>query len=243
MVFHMNHPPRPRNRRVIGWHLVQSYPQKVPQPQRIRCPPRYPPFAVDALEISDQQQAEIPSWRQTGPPHLLRVEARTLLLHVLVKAALLQQPVQLLVERMPHRPRQLRVRDPQFLLSSLLLFSTHSHAQILRISAVDHTIFFLKEPRLSPRTASAHVPPSLALLACGTRRRLERDSPELVRSLAVQRDSASQHDYIDGCQNRRDNYPDVASRKILGLSVRDGSSRNVVLQPQKPALTTCGCRH
>src|SRR5439155_509706 len=46
-----------------------------------------------------------------------------------------------------------RVRDPQFLLSSLLLFSTHSHAQILRISAVDHTIFFLKEPRLSPRTA------------------------------------------------------------------------------------------
>src|SRR2546427_2995908 len=154
MVFHMNHPPRPRNRRVIGWHLVQSYPQKVPQPQRIRCPPRYPPFAVDALEISDQQQAEIPSWRQTGPPHLLRVEARTLLLHVLVKAALLQQPVQLLVERMPHRPRQLRVRDPQFLLSSLLLFSTHSHAQILRISAVDHTIFFLKEPRLSPRTAS-----------------------------------------------------------------------------------------
>src|SRR5437016_12778903 len=153
MRFHIDQPPRPRNRRVIGWHLVQSYPQKVPQPQRIRCPPRYPPFAVDALEISDQQQAEIPSWRQTGPPHLLRVEARTLLLHVLVKAALLQQPVQLLVERMPHRPRQLRVRDPQFLLSSLLLFSTHSHAQILRISAVDHTIFFLKEPRLSPRTA------------------------------------------------------------------------------------------
>src|SRR5438876_532741 len=161
MRFHIDQPPRPRNRRVIGWHLVQSYPQKVPQPQRIRCPPRYPPFAVDALEISDQQQAEIPSWRQTGPPHLLRVEARTLLLHVLVKAALLQQPVQLLVERMPHRPRQLRVRDPQFLLSSLLLFSTHSHAQILRISAVDHTIFFLKEPRLSPRTAK-HVFPILA---------------------------------------------------------------------------------
>src|SRR5947208_1623859 len=154
MRFHIDQPPRPRNRRVIGWHLVQSYPQKVPQPQRIRCPPRYPPFAVDALEISDQQQAEIPSWRQTGPPHLLRVEARTLLLHVLVKAALLQQPVQLLVERMPHRPRQLRVRDPQFLLSSLLLFSTHSHAQILRISAVDHTIFFSQGTQTSPRTAS-----------------------------------------------------------------------------------------
>src|SRR5437870_13593808 len=168
MRFHIDQPPRPRNRRVIGWHLVQSYPQKVPQPQRIRCPPRYPPFAVDALEISDQQQAEIPSWRQTGPPHLLRVEARTLLLHVLVKAALLQQPVQLLVERMPHRPRQLRVRDPQFLLSSLLLFSTHSHAQILRISAVDHTIFFLKEPRLSPRTASLASRCFLLIVICAS---------------------------------------------------------------------------
>src|SRR5438552_15533418 len=182
MRFHIDQPPRPRNRRVIGWHLVQSYPQKVPQPQRIRCPPRYPPFAVDALEISDQQQAEIPSWRQTGPPHLLRVEARTLLLHVLVKAALLQQPVQLLVERMPHRPRQLRVRDPQFLLSSLLLFSTHSHAQILRISAVDHTIFFLKEPRLSPRTVSCDglqqgQPSSLLPLERQYRRLAERQDP------------------------------------------------------------------
>src|SRR5216683_1826220 len=155
MRFHIDQPPRPRNRRVIGRHLVQSHPQKTPQPQRIRRPPRNPPFAVDALEISHQQQAEIPPRRQTRPPHLLRVEARTLLLHVLVKAALLQQPVQLLVERMPHRPRQIRVRDPKFLLSSLLLSSAHSHARILRISAVDHTIFFLKEPRLSPRTASA----------------------------------------------------------------------------------------
>src|SRR6266849_1705804 len=76
------------------------------------------------------------------------VEARTLLLHVLVKAALLQQPVQLLVERMPHRPRQICVRNPKFLLSSLLLFSAHSHARILRTSAVDHTIFFLRNPDL-----------------------------------------------------------------------------------------------
>src|SRR5712692_600575 len=155
MRFHIDQPPRPRNRRVIGRHLVQSYPQKTPQPQRIRRPPRNPPFAVDALEISNQQQAEIPPRRQTGPPHLLRVEARTLLLHVLVKTALLQQPVQLLVERMPHRPRQIRVCDPKFLLASLLLSSAHSHARILRISAVDLTSFFLKEPRLSPRTASA----------------------------------------------------------------------------------------
>src|SRR5438445_7164823 len=163
MRFHIDQPPRPRNRRVIGWHLVQSYPQKVPQPQRIRCPPRYPPFAVDALEISDQQQAEIPSWRQTGPPHLRRVEARTLLLHVLVKAALLQQPVQLLVERMPHRPRQICVRNPKFLLSSLLLFSAHSHARILRTSAVDHTIFFLRNPDLHHGLlAEAHT--ALALI-------------------------------------------------------------------------------
>src|SRR5436190_7442308 len=148
MRFHIDQPPCPRNRRVIGRHLVQPHPQKIPQPQRIRRPPRNPPFAVDALEISDQQQAEISPRCQTGPPHLLRVEARTLLLHVLVKAALLQQPVQLLVEGMPHRPRQIRVRDPKFLLSSLLLSSAHSHARILRTSAVDHTIFFLRNPDL-----------------------------------------------------------------------------------------------
>src|SRR6266851_10081251 len=146
MRFHIDQPPRPRNRRVIRRHLVQSHAQKTAQPQRIRRPPRNPPFAVDALEISNQQQAEIPPRRQTGPPHLLRVEARTLLLHVLVKTALLQQPVQLLVERMPHRPRQIRVRDPKFLLSSLLLSSAHSHARILRISAVDHTSFFSRNP-------------------------------------------------------------------------------------------------
>ena len=57
----------------------------------------------------------------------------------------------------------------------------------------------------------------------------------------VQRDSASQHDDVDGCQNGRDNYPSVASPKILGFSVRDCASRNVVLQPHKPALTASRC--
>src|SRR5207253_9723826 len=152
--------------------------------------PRYPPFAVDALEISDQRHAEIPAWRQTEPPHLLRVEARTLLLHVLVKAALLRQPVQLLVERMPLRPRQLRVRDPQFLLSSLLLFSTHSHAQILRISAVDHTIFFLKEPRLSPRTARRRIAPKAIArfkerIREQTRRTRSISLPQMVKEIAT----------------------------------------------------------
>lgn len=57
-----------------------------------------------------------------------------------------------------------------------------------------------------------------------------RDSPELLRSLAGQRDSASQHNNKRR-PNPRENHPEIASRKILGLSVRDGSLRNVVLQP------------
>jgi hypothetical protein len=40
------------------------------------------------------------------------------------------------------------VRNPELFLSSLLLSSAHSHARILRTSAVDHTILFLRNPDL-----------------------------------------------------------------------------------------------
>jgi tRNA(Arg) A34 adenosine deaminase TadA len=49
---------------------------------------------------------------------------------------------------MRHGSWQFRVRDPELFLSSLLLSSTHSHARILRTSAVDRTVFFLRNPDL-----------------------------------------------------------------------------------------------
>ncbi len=42
----------------------------------------------------------------------------------------------------------LRVRDPKLFLASLLFSSAHPHARILRTSAVDDTIFFLRNPDL-----------------------------------------------------------------------------------------------
>ena|ERR1019366_943985 len=52
--------------------------QKTPQRQRIRRPPRNPALAVYAFGMPAQQQAEIPTRRQTRPSHFLRIEAGTL---------------------------------------------------------------------------------------------------------------------------------------------------------------------
>jgi hypothetical protein len=137
MRFHIDQPPRARDRRVIRRLLVQSYPQKTAQRQRIRRPPRDPPLALDPFEVPDQQQTKIPSRHQRRTPHPLRIETRTLPLHKLIKPALLQHSVQLFVERMCHRSRQFRVRDPEWLLLSLLGSSPHGHAWSLRTIVVD----------------------------------------------------------------------------------------------------------
>src|SRR5205807_876671 len=124
------------------------------QRQRIRRPPRDATLPLNPFEISDQQQAKIPPWRQRRTPHRLRVEALTLPLYKLVEPTLLQQLVQPLVERTCHRPRPLRVGNPKlFLRLPLLRSSSHRHARSLRTSALDYARNFTSESRLSPRTA------------------------------------------------------------------------------------------
>ena len=108
----------------------------------------------------------IPPRRQTRSSHPLRIEAGTLRLHPFVKTTRLQHSVQLFVERMRDCPWQLRMRDPKLILSSLLRSSTHSHARILRTSAVDHTIFFLRNPDLHHGCKGAHTALLLDLGAC-----------------------------------------------------------------------------
>src|SRR5205809_3733452 len=126
------------------------------QRQRIRRPPRDATLPLNPFEISDQQQAKIPPWRQRRTPHRLRVEALTLPLYKLVEPTLLQQLVQPLVERMCHRPRPLRVGNPKlFLRLPLLRSSSHRHARSLRTSALDYARNFTSESRLSPRTANS----------------------------------------------------------------------------------------
>src|SRR3989442_6118547 len=59
---------------------------------------------------------------------------------------------------MRHRPRQLAVRNPKWLLSQLFPSSSHRHARSLRTIAVDCVTNFPQESRLSPRTARANPP-------------------------------------------------------------------------------------
>src|SRR5271169_6722353 len=100
--------------------------------QRVRQSPGNAALRPDALEISDQQRAKIDRRRQRGPPILGRVELRAPTLDKLVKALSLQQLIQLLVEGVPRRCCQLRVRDPYPLLLLSLLARAHRHGPILR---------------------------------------------------------------------------------------------------------------
>src|SRR5216117_3600734 len=163
MRFHRDQPPRARDRGVIWRRLGQPQFEKLAQRQRIRRPPRDATLPLNPFEISDQQQAKIPPWRQRRTPHRLRVEALTLPLYKLVEPTLLQQLVQPLVERMCHRPRPLRVGNPKlFLRLPLLGSSSHRHARSLRTSALDYARNFTSESRLSPRTASCCYAPRKA---------------------------------------------------------------------------------
>ena len=60
--------------------------------------------------------------------------------------------------------------------------------------------------------------------------------------LTSQRYSASQNDNMEDSQNCRQTNPHVAPGKLFSRSPRLRSSRNVVLQPQQPALTASGRR-
>jgi len=57
-----------------------------------------PRSAPDALEMPDQQRAEVDPRRRRGPPILRRIELRAPLPDKLVKALGLQQLIQLLID-------------------------------------------------------------------------------------------------------------------------------------------------
>src|SRR6267378_474616 len=109
---------------------------------------RNPNTAVLRVTCPDQQQTELPPRRRSRPPHPLGVEAHTLLLDKLVKTALLHYSVQLFIERMRRRPRQLRVRDPKLFLPLLLLSSPHRPARILTHHPGGSKALFLQNPDL-----------------------------------------------------------------------------------------------
>jgi hypothetical protein len=143
MRLQIDQPPRARDGRVIRRLLVQLHLQKPPQRQRIRRPPRDPALTVDPLEIADQQQSEVPPRHERRSPHRLRIEALTLAFDEFVELALFQQLVEPLVEWMPRRPRQLRMRDPEIrLVSPLLRSPSHRHDSNVQTKAVNRSTFF-----------------------------------------------------------------------------------------------------
>jgi hypothetical protein len=115
---------------VIRRRLNQRDAEEVAQRQRIRRTPRDAALRVDALEVANQQQADIDPRRQPRSAHLLGVERRTLRFREVVKSTLTQQLIQSRVERVTRGCREVRHRHPHGRLSVALAFA-HRHAQSL----------------------------------------------------------------------------------------------------------------
>src|SRR5271157_1534138 len=143
--------------------LVQTNAHKTPPGQRIRHPPRTP----------------VPG----------RIELRASALDKLVEDLRLQQPVQLLVKRMPRRRGQLRVCDPQILLLLPLLPRPHRHAPILQTIPLHSSESSAYESGLAPRAAKACCEWREPSTQTRARARLQLHTCRIVRS--VRDDSVS----------------------------------------------------
>ena len=119
MCLNIDQAPRARDRRMIRCGLAQFKTQKRAQRQRIRRTPRNPAFGIDALKVPNQQRTKVNSRRQPRTPDP-GIETPAGGFGKGIKSALLQQPVQTLIEWMTNRRRQLRCFDPnRFLLREL----------------------------------------------------------------------------------------------------------------------------
>src|SRR5258708_6769708 len=111
--------------------LVQPYPQKSPQGQRVSYPPCDPSFPVQPLKITNQKRPKVNSRRQRGSPHPCRIEPFAQTLHELIELFAFQQFIEPLIKWMPRSPRHLRMCDPiSFLFDSLVPFP-HRHVYSL----------------------------------------------------------------------------------------------------------------
>src|SRR5208283_4694778 len=157
MRFHVDQTAGTRNRCVIRCVLLQRYPHKAPQPQRIRQLPGNPALTVDALKVSQQQRPEVDPRGQRRSTILSRIELRTPSLHKLIELLRLQQFIEPLIERMSWRRGQLRMSNPNVFLLFPLLARPHRHTRILRSLPVDPSNSFAYASGLTPRAVKGHV--------------------------------------------------------------------------------------
>src|SRR6266542_1852800 len=137
-VFHIDQPPRSRDRRVIGGFLIQTYAQKLTQTQRVGYSPRDATFRLDPLEVPNQQQAEIGSGRQRWPSISLSVELGTLGFGELIELLPVEQIIHALIERMAGCGSQFGVHDPKMFLPPPAFPCAHRHTNILRRRCLRH---------------------------------------------------------------------------------------------------------
>lgn len=140
----IDQPPCARDRRVVRRPLVQRYPYKLPNGQRVPRSPGDASLTVDAFEVTDQQQPEIDSRRQSRPPHGRRVESLTYPFHKSVKIVFRKKLIQPFIEGMARRPRQSATRNPKLLL--VLPPRAHCHTLILRANILDGNCFLTFTP-------------------------------------------------------------------------------------------------
>ena len=126
-------PPRARQRRVVRRRRVQRQPEKPPQAEGVRHPPRNPALAVEPFEVADQQAAEVHARGHARPAHRRRVERRAPRFDEGVEPRRAQHPLQRFVERVPADRAQLLVCHEQWRL--LRPPPPHRHARPSIISA------------------------------------------------------------------------------------------------------------
>ena len=115
-------------RGMIRSRFRQAQPHEGPHGQGIPKPPTNAPFRVDALEIAQQQHAEISSGRDGASAHVVRVEGGAEVLDEDVEVGLFQQAVELLVEGVARTLGQITAGHPQGLLT--LSSPTKAHRKL-----------------------------------------------------------------------------------------------------------------
>ncbi len=104
MGLHVNQPASTRQRRMVRRGLVQLQVQKLPNTQRVGGALGDRALRVQAFEVAQQQQPEIPPRRQTRATDVVGIERGALRVNERVDAPVVEHAVQPLVEGMPGAP-------------------------------------------------------------------------------------------------------------------------------------------
>ena len=112
---------------MIGRCLRQHQPEKLAQRQRIRGAPRNGALGIQAFEIPDQQQPEVPARRQAGSADLVGIKRLAESFDVPVEVMLVEDLIQSRVERMRGSLRQVLRRHPHRRLRRVPPSFAHRH--------------------------------------------------------------------------------------------------------------------